>query len=189
MFRHSLPLTAIILAASLALSPATSAHAAEKPKPGTNKDKKAHDHSKDKNKKDKKKDDHGHHHEAPNGGTLIALGDHFAHLELVLDKETGRLKAFVLDGEAEKAVRLKQDSIVIEALLPAADGEPTTTTLTLRPSSNVLTGEKVGDTSLFEWGYESLKGVDKFTGVVKELEIKGTTLKDVKFQFPEGNEH
>jgi hypothetical protein len=180
MFRHSLPLTAIILAASLAVSPATSVHAEEKHESNANKDK----------KKDKKKDDHGHHHhKAPNGGTLIALGDHFAHLELVLDKETGRLKAFVLDGEAEKAVRLKQDSIVIEALLPAADGEPTTTTLTLRPSSNVLTGEKVGDTSLFEGGYESLKGVEKFTGVVKELEIKGTTLKDVKFQFPEGNEH
>ncbi len=32
---------------------------------------------------------HGHEHAAPHGGTLIVLGDEFAHLELVLDPGTG----------------------------------------------------------------------------------------------------
>lgn len=36
----------------------------------------------------------------------MALGEEFGHLELLLNKETGELTAYVLDGEAEKPVRL-----------------------------------------------------------------------------------
>ena len=49
---------------------------------------------------------HHHEHTAPHGGTLVALGEEFGHLELLLNKETGELTAYVLDGEAEKPVRL-----------------------------------------------------------------------------------
>jgi hypothetical protein len=193
MLRHSSRLLATLLAASLFAGTTSSARAEEKAKPKAVKaaQKKDHDHnhdSKDK-KTDKKKSDHGHshHHEAPNGGTLIALGDHFAHLELVLDKATGKLTGYVLDGEAEKALRIKQDGISIEARL-GEGASATSQSLTLNAVDNVLTGEKVGDTSQFEGTFGSLKGVERFQAKVKELTLKGKTLRDVEFKFPEGNE-
>ena len=45
-----------------------------------------------------------HEHKPPHSGTLVEFGEEFAHLELVLDAATGTLKAYALDGEAEKAV-------------------------------------------------------------------------------------
>src|SRR4051812_8065508 len=60
--------------------------------------------------------DHGghHHHHAekgPHGGALVAIGQDDAHLEIVLDAETGTLTAYVLDGEAEKAISIKQKNL------------------------------------------------------------------------------
>ena len=55
-----------------------------------------------------------HEHHPPHKGTLVEFGEEFAHLELVLDPATGKLTAYALDGEAEKAVRLKQTEIVVE---------------------------------------------------------------------------
>ena len=49
-----------------------------------------------------------HQHKAPHKGTLVEFGEEFAHLELVLDQATGKISAWVLDGEAEKAVRVAQ---------------------------------------------------------------------------------
>ena len=46
-----------------------------------------------------------HEHTAPHGGTLVVFGNEFAHIELVLDQTTGKLTAYVLDGEAEKSVQ------------------------------------------------------------------------------------
>ena len=56
-------------------------------------------------------DTHEHHeHTAPHGGALVGLGKEFAHVELVLEKATGKLTGYVLDGEAEKPVRLRAES-------------------------------------------------------------------------------
>jgi hypothetical protein len=54
----------------------------------------AHDHSA-----------HQHEHKAPHGGTPVVLGNEAYHLEFVLDPATGKLSAYVLDGEMEKFVR------------------------------------------------------------------------------------
>jgi len=62
------------------------------------------------------------------------------------------------------------------------------TTLTFKPVANPATGEKVGDTSLFEAQAEWLKGTDRFDGVLLQLEIRGTTFKAVGFNFPNGND-
>ena len=37
------------------------------------------------------------------GGTLVELGNEFAHVELVLDSNAGSLTAYVLDGEAQES--------------------------------------------------------------------------------------
>jgi len=134
--------------------------------------------------KGKEKKGHHHAHKAPHGGCLVAVGDHFAHVEFVLDTATGKLTAYVLDGEAEKAVRVKQKEIKlkIEGL-----GEKNFD-LELKAVANVLSGETVGDTSQFEGTHEKLKGAKHFDSEIEKLEIKGQKTKDIEFCFPHGNE-
>ncbi len=125
----------------------------------------------------------GHEHTAPHGGTLIGLGEEFAHLELVLDESTGKITAYALDGEAEKAVPLKQETIEIEVK------GSTLFTVKLNAVENKLTGETKGNTSQFEAVEAKLKGLQKFDAVLKAISIKGKDFKTVEFKFPEGNEH
>jgi hypothetical protein len=124
-----------------------------------------------------------HEHHPPHKGTLIEFGEEFAHLELVLDPATGKLTAYALDGEAEKAVRIKQGTIEIKIT-----GIKDLPSITLKAQSNALTGEKEGDTSEFSATSDRLKNVKEFDGVVAALTIRGKEFKDVKFNFPKGNE-
>lgn len=125
-----------------------------------------------------------HEHKAPHGGALIEFGEEFAHLELVL--KDGKLSGYVLDGEAEKAQRVKQKEIEIK--IASVEGKEQALSVTLKAVANVLTGESEGDTSEFAASVPELKGVKKFEGAVSALTVKGKDFKDVKFKFPEGNE-
>lgn len=131
-----------------------------------------------------------HEHHAPHKGTLIEFGEEFAHLELVIDPASGKVAAYVLDGEAEKAVRVAQESIEIKIVAgkttgsgPAADFS-----LTLKAQASVLSGEKVGDTSEFTGQSDSLKGQPVFDASVVKMTVKGKAFDNVKFNFPKGNE-
>lgn len=132
----------------------------------------------------------GHEHTAPHGGTLVVLGDEFAHLEIVLDPGTGELTAYVLDGEAENPVRLGQENIEIRIVAPDTGGEAPAGELTLSLDAvyNILTGEKGGDTSEFAARSERLKGLEHFSAVVTAITVRGKEFKEVEFRFPEGNE-
>jgi hypothetical protein len=127
-----------------------------------------------------------HEHHAPHGGTLVELGEEFAHLELVLNAQTGTLTAYILDGEAEQSVRIVQPQIEVNLRLP---GSAKALALTLPAAANPLTGETVGQSSQFQAHAEALKGATRFTGTVKSVTAKGGTFENVSFQFPEGNEH
>lgn len=122
-----------------------------------------------------------HEHSAPHGGTLVELGEEFAHLEIVLDAATGKLTAYALDGEAEKAVRLKQPELEITVKAHA-------TTIKLNGVANSLTGETASNTSEFAGQSDKLKGVSEFDGVIKAVSIKGKQFNNVAFNFPKGNE-
>jgi hypothetical protein len=128
----------------------------------------------------------GHAHKAPHGGTLIELGDHVAHLELVLDAKTGKLTAYVLDSGAEKGVRLKQKDIQIK--INDINEEDADVKLTLKAVANVLTGEKEGDSSEFTGQHEKLIGAKHFEGEIKKIKLKGEDLEDIDVDFPDGNE-
>jgi hypothetical protein len=131
---------------------------------------------------DKKGDEEGgHEHAAPHGGSLVEFGDEFAHLELVLDSNTGRLTAYALDGEAEKPLRLAQPSIAVVVTLP--DVLPPIE-VTLTAVENALTGEKAGDTSQFTASVPELKGRKMFKGSVTALTIRGRSFARVRFDFP-----
>lgn len=157
----------------------------------------AHDHGAKKKsepgqtaEKVEKKDEHADHeehaHEAPHGGTLVVLSSEFANLEFVIDSAKGKLTAYALDSHADKPVRLQQPEIEV-AVRPEAEGA-TTITLRLQASASPLTGETVGNSSEFSAKSEKLKGVSKFTGLVKAVTIKGGEFKNVSFKFPEEHE-
>jgi hypothetical protein len=124
-------------------------------------------------------EDHGHEHEAPHGGSLVEFGDEFAHLELVLDASTGTLTAYVLDGEAEQPVRLPVQGIDMRVTAPAGAAP-----VRLLPVANALSGETVGDTSMFAATVPGLKGLSSFSGAVVELSVKGQTFTNVQFEYP-----
>ncbi len=122
----------------------------------------------------------GHHeHLAPHGGALQVLGEEFAHVELVFDPKSGRLTAFVLDGEAESPVRVAHPSIDL-----TVGGEK----IELRAVASPLTGETVGDTSQFEGASERLRGATQFDGVLRTITARGVKFDDVRVGVPHGNE-
>ena len=118
----------------------------------------------------------GHHHESPHGGTAVELGDHEAHLDLVLDPAAGKLTAYVMDAHAENFVRIPAESFEISAKLPAGE-----TTLTLKAVANAASGEKVGDTSQFEAQSDAFKGVAGFDAELKQLVVRGKTYSKIPF--------
>ncbi len=126
---------------------------------------------------------HAHEHKAPHGGTAVVLGNEAYHLEFVRDAASGKLTAYVLDGEMEKFIRLKAAAL---ELAVTTGGEKRT--LALRPVANSATGETVGDTSQFEAQADWLKNTPAFDAVVTSIEIKGTKFEQVAFNFPKGNE-
>lgn len=112
-------------------------------------------------------------------------------MELVLDPGEGLLTVYILDGEAENAVRIGQEDIEIniqDTLLPGGGAEKSSYTLILKAVSNVLTGETTGDTSEFAVRSDRLMGAQKFDAVISAVNIKGQTFKDIGFRFPDGNE-
>jgi hypothetical protein len=125
-----------------------------------------------------------HEHHAPHGGTLIVLGDEFAHLELVLNGETGALRAYVLDGEAERGVPVQQGNLAID--IAPTRGDPFRADLA--PVENVLTGEVIGNSSEFAGRSDRLVGLRRFEGTLRQLDVKGQSFRDVHFRFPQGNE-
>ena len=127
--------------------------------------------------------DGAHHHAAPHGGTLVAFGEEFLHVELQLSKKSGQLTAYILDGEAEQSVRIAQGELELSV---TKDGAVFPVKLSAHAST--LTGETAGDTSEFRGESEHLVGLARFEGRFTKLVAKGRTFENVEFRFPEGNE-
>ena len=124
-----------------------------------------------------------HEHHPPHHGTLVVLGEEFSHVEFLLDPASGKLDAFVLDGEAENPVRISQPSLQVLVKDKKKDW-----VLQLKPVANALTGETKKSTSQYEVVSPKLKGVSRFQGSIVYIDAKGTKFKNVWFLYPEGNE-
>lgn len=124
-----------------------------------------------------------HAHTAPHGGTLVEIGEHTYNIEFVRDAAAGKLSAYILDGHAENFIRIAVKSFDVIAVLPGGEQ-----TLTLHAQADPATGEKVGDTSLFVGQADWLKTTAKFDGSIARLNIRGTSVLNVAFNFPKGNE-
>jgi hypothetical protein len=143
-------------------------------------DEKGHDHAKE--------GGHAHHHaeHGPHKGTLVVLSGHKNHLELVLDAATGKLTGYILDDDAHDAVAIKQGELVLGVALPGKEKddlpEPFEVTLSaVKPS-------EAGESSEFAGESEKLKGVKEFNAVLTSIKVGEKEEKDVKFNFPKGNE-
>ncbi|HKB90773.1 MAG TPA: hypothetical protein VKC60_09695, partial [Opitutaceae bacterium] len=124
-----------------------------------------------------------HEHHPPHGGTPVVLGDEVYHIELVLDASSGKLSAYIVDGEMENFIRSSAPSFEVTASVAGQNR-----TLNFIPVSNSATGEKIGDTSQFETEADWLKSVKEFDGVLKKINVRGTVFSDVAFNFPKGND-
>jgi hypothetical protein len=122
---------------------------------------------------------HMHQDVPPHGGTPVPLGDDY-NLELVRDEGAGTLSAYVLDDEMEDFIRSSTPSITIVANAAGA-----VQTLVLQAVANPATGEKVGDTSLFEGPVDWSRLGARFQGTLQAITVRGTTFTRVQFQFPE----
>jgi hypothetical protein len=138
-------------------------------------------------------DHHQHHAEkGPHGGALVAIGEDDAHLEFVLDIDTGKLTAYVLDGAAEKPVAIKQGKLQLAfSLLPPDEEDGSKSTLPDSVSALMLEAvSPAGDGTATEFAVQSddLKGAEKFDATLTTITIAGKQFKGISFKYPEGNE-
>lgn len=118
-----------------------------------------------------------HEHRAPHGGTLIEIGKEFAHIELVLDRSSGAMTAYMLDGEAEESVRIAQPAIDLVVESPAPAGR----VVRLEARGSVLTGETPGDTSEFGAADAAFKAGGTIKGQIAHIVVKGQAFDHVAF--------
>lgn len=116
-----------------------------------------------------------HQHTAPHGGTLVELGEHAYSVEFLRDRAAGKLTVWVLDGHAEKFVRITSPALELIAM-PGGKYTP----LSLQAVANDATGEKIGDTSQFEAQADWLKTADEFAGILT-IEIRGKKYEQVPY--------
>lgn len=132
-----------------------------------------------------------HSHEAKYGGALVEIGDHFAHLEVVAEKQkddagaetkqlTGKLTIHVWDGHVQNPIMVPNESIVLDI---EDAGE-----VTLQPVVSENNNWKVGSTPSFDGAADALKGKESFTATVKAIKIKGHDYEGIEVKYPEGNE-
>ncbi len=105
------------------------------------------------------------------------LGEHATQLELVADAASKKVFLYVLDGEAEKFIRIEQVAVATKL-----GGRP----VILRAVGNLATGESAGDTSQFEADADWLVGKDRFSVEIDEIIVRGQTFSELEFEFPEG---
>jgi hypothetical protein len=126
----------------------------------------------------------GHEHQAPHGGALIELGEEFAHVELVCEPASGALRLYVLDGEAQRGVRIAQSEVILR-IASAQPQRAAPLELRLAPVENALTGETAGDTSEFGGRDDRLVGVRAFRGELVQLGVRGRRFEGVPVDYPD----
>lgn len=137
--------------------------------------------------------DHAHGKPGPHKGTIVVVAGHHAHIELVLDPAEGKLTAYILNEDVEKPETFKQDKLVIGFVpkgAPAAEGAKTEElTDSEEITLTAVSPTPEGEASEFTGQSDKLKGLSKFDGLVSSVTFEGKAYKEIKFEFPEGNEH
>lgn len=126
----------------------------------------------------------GHAHEPLFGGVLHEVGEHFAHLELLVDEKHGELTLYVLDAHAEAVVKIPEEAMVVRL----TSFEPSLE-VTLEPEASLLGDERPGHASAFYGRHDGLRGVQRFEGyVASPITIRGYAFERIPLRYPEGTE-
>lgn len=126
-------------------------------------------------------DEHGH--GAPHKGQLVEIEGEAGHIELVLDAETGKLTAYILDGAAKGAVSVPNKELNLtfstqkgltdkyeELKLDAVDA-------------------KDGKATTFAGTSPKLKGVKEFSGAIAALKVGDKEFKAIEVKYPSPHQH
>lgn len=110
------------------------------------------------------------------------LGNHAFQLEVVVNEAAERLELYVLDGEAERFVR------VVDAEIPARGvaGEREWD-LRFVAMANQATGETKGDSAQFAAEAKGLVAEPQFEIRFDRLELLGQVFEAVTIPYPEGS--
>lgn len=125
---------------------------------------------------------HAHVHHAPHGGALGMIGEHLFQLEVLSNREEGRIELYVLDGEAERFVRIAATEI--EGVAKVGDRE---WRLRFKAVANAATGEEIGSSSHFVAEAPDLVEEPEFELRFDRLELLGQVFSRVSIPFPEGS--
>ncbi len=121
-----------------------------------------------------------HHAHSPKyGGTLVEVGEHVGQLEFLLDKATGKLTVYAMDGHAESPVRLPWTEFKFDVVV----GDAAPVGVAALPVASALTGETVGDSAQFEAVVPELKGAENFKVQVPPFEYRGVQVAAISFEY------
>ena len=126
----------------------------------------------------------GHAHDPLFGGVLHEVGDHFAHLELLVDEEHGALTLYVLDAHATDVVKIPEEEVEVRL----TSFEPSLE-VTLEPEESPAGDERPGHASAFYGQHDRFRGAERFEGyVATTLTIRGHRFERIPLRYPEGTE-
>ena len=125
---------------------------------------------------------HGHAHEAPHGGALGMLGNHAFQIEILPQPASGRIDLYVLDGGAERFVRIAATAIDARAKSGEREWD-----LRFEAVANEATGETVGNSAHFVAYAAGLAVETDFEIMFDRLELLGQVFSNVTIPFPEGS--
>ena len=118
---------------------------------------------------------HGHTHDAKHGGVAVELGQEEFHIEFTYGDKPGVMQAYILDAHMENYVRVDAPSFTATAVSGGASHS-----LLFTATASAATGEKVGDSSLFEAPLPpAINGRPALQLSVPTLSIKGRTYSNI----------
>ena len=126
-------------------------------------------------------------HVAPHGGTLVQLGDEFAHLEFVFDSRHGRVTVYVLDRATETPTRLEAEpmGLYVASMRPRGAGPPHSWDLPrlwLAPVDRTTDDHGVAWATTFAGEAVGLRGLTAFEAMLPLVLVKGTAFRGVTFR-------
>jgi hypothetical protein len=126
----------------------------------------------------------GHAHTAKFGGELVALGNHQFNLEIVHGEKDGDLVVYVLGPHAEKQILIKQKQLRVTLQVDSSEHE-----MLLEAFIEDSSKHAPDSAYVFSGTSDWLKGREGFRGILQEVEILGTSFKEVSFDLHEHRGH
>lgn len=121
-------------------------------------------------------------HAPPHAGTLVHLGErHLHHVELVLDKPTGRVELYTLDRTARRVLPPLDQPIDLRIQMDGLPGDKPFD-FVVEMSPDAAAGCYVGQSTLLEHA-------QRFLATVKRVSIDGSLYEDLAIEYPRGNEY